>query len=246
MSFLVVIPARWQSSRFPGKPLADLEGKPVLEHVWNRCQQAVGADRVVIASDDERILTASRNFGARAILTSQSCLTGTDRVAEIAKEVQEDWYINVQGDEPFVEPEAIVKLVRELTISADDVAAINAMSKIANEEDFRKTSIPKVISTPAGRLLYISRAPIPTDKGSSFRQAFRQVGLYAFRRSALEIFASYGSKTPIEEIEDIEILRLLELGLHVQMIEIPNVGPAIDTPTDLETARIYLRNLSKQ
>lgn len=236
MSFFIVIPARWQSSRFPGKPLANLGGKPVLVHVWERCRLAVDDDRIIIATDDDRIAQTMRDVGAQVAMTSAECLTGTDRVAEVARGFPADWYVNVQGDEPFVNPRAITTVIQTAAAVSSDVAAVNAMSVITTDTDFRSSTVPKVVCDARKRLLYMSRAAIPTDKALAFRTAQRQVGLYAFRRSVLEVFASQEGKTPLEEIEDIEILRLVELGYTIQMVEVDNPGPAIDTPEDLERA----------
>lgn len=236
MSHFIVIPARWQSSRFPGKPLADLGGKPVLVHVWERCRLAIDDDRIIIATDDDRIAEVMGAVGARVAMTSSSCLTGTDRVAEVARTFPADWYVNVQGDEPFVDPQAIAAVLEAAYCAAPDIAAINAMSPISSESDFRSSTVPKVVCDVRKRLLYISRAAIPTDKALSFRHAYRQIGLYAFRQSVLEAFASQANKMPLEEIEDIEILRLVELGYTIQMVDVHSPGPAIDTPEDLERA----------
>lgn len=243
MSHYIVIPARWQSSRFPGKPLADLGGKPVLVHVWERCRQAMDDDHIIVATDDDRIADVMRAVGARVAMTSSACLTGTDRVAEVSQEFPADWYVNVQGDEPFVDPRAISAVMEAANAAKPDIAAVNAMSPITLESDFRSSTVPKVVCDARKRLLYMSRAAIPTDKALAFRTAHRQIGLYAFRRSVLEAFAAQASKMPLEEIEDLEILRLVELGYTIQMVDVDSPGPAIDTPEDLERA-IALLNRS--
>ena len=240
MSFLVVIPARFQSTRFPGKPLADLGGSPLIEHVWRQCCRAVDATDVVVATDDERIAVVARDFGAIVEMTASDCLTGTDRVAEVASRHRADWFVNVQGDEPFVDPTAIQRLIEVAGTAADDVAAVNAMSIITEEAEFRSETVPKPVTDSRGRLLYMSRAAIPTDKRLRFHNAFRQVGLYAFTRSALALYQAGTKKSPLEEIEDIEILRIVEAGLHVQMVEVPPTGLAVDTPADLERARALI------
>jgi 3-deoxy-manno-octulosonate cytidylyltransferase (CMP-KDO synthetase) len=238
VSLLVVIPARFQSTRFPGKPLADLGGSPLIEHVWRRCCEAVDVADVVIATDDDRIAAVASEFGANVEMTSSACLTGTDRVAEVAARRDADWYINVQGDEPFVDPAAIETVIRTAGDADTEVVAINTMCVIREEAEFRSETVPKPVTDLLGRLLYMSRAAIPTDKALGFRSAFRQVGLYAFRSSALDLYQPGAQKSPLEDIEDIEILRLLEAGLRVQMVEVPASGIAVDTPDDLERARI--------
>lgn len=241
VNFLVVIPARFQSTRFPGKPLADLNGSPLIEHVWRRCCRAVDASSVVVATDDEWIAAVARDFGAIVEMTSSACLTGTDRVAEVASQHRADWYVNVQGDEPFVDPAAIQKVIEAAKTAEEDVIAVNTMSAITEESEFRSATVPKPVTDLRGRLLYMSRAAIPTDKRLGFQQAFRQVGLYAFRPSALVRYQPGAKKSPLEEIEDIEILRLLEAGEHVQMVEVPASGIAVDTPADLKRAQAHIK-----
>jgi 3-deoxy-manno-octulosonate cytidylyltransferase (CMP-KDO synthetase) len=245
VSLLVVIPARFKSTRFPGKPLANLGGLPLVEHVWRRCCQAVDVADVVIATDDDRIASVAHGFGAVVEMTSSDCLTGTDRVAEVASRHCANWYLNVQGDEPFIDPEAIKSVIRATSEVNTEVAAINTMSVIASEAEFRSASVPKPVTDASGRLLYMSRAAIPTDKSLSFRSAFRQVGLYAFRPVALQLYQPGARKTHLEDMEDIEILRIIESGLRVQMIEVPATGLAVDTPEDLAQAEnlIHLSRL---
>lgn len=243
MKTLLIIPARFQSTRFPGKPLADLGGSPLIERVWRRCSQAVDAANVIIATDDARISEVATAFGANVEMTSSECPTGTDRVAEVASRYPADWYVNVQGDEPFVEPAAIRTVIKATESAASDVAAINTMSIISDKTDFRSVTVPKPVTDTSGRLLYMSRAAIPTDKHLSFHSAFRQVGLYAFRASALAYYSPAAVKSPLESIEDIEILRIVEAGLHVQMVEVPASGIAVDTQQDLERARLLLASV---
>lgn len=239
MNFLVVIPARYRSTRFPGKPLADLDGSPMIEHVWRRCCQAVDSERVIIATDDERIEAVARGFGARVEMTSSECLTGTDRVAEVAQRYPTDWYLNVQGDEPFVSPLSVRLMIRTALKSPSSIHAINAFAKIHNEDEFRSPNVPKVLFNKAGNLLFISRSPVPTSKNFDFCGASRQLGLYALRKQALNFFGAGSKKTPLETIEDIEILRLLEHSQTVRMVETQPNGPAIDTPEDLDKARDF-------
>ena len=243
MNLLVVIPARFQSTRFPGKPLADLGGSPLIEHVWRQCCRAVDATDVVVATDDERIAVVARDFGAIVEMTASDCLTGTDRVAEVASRHRAVWYVNVQGDEPFIDPAAIKKVIEVAKTAEEDVAAVNTMSAITEESEFYSATVPKPVTDLRGRLLYMSRAAIPTDKRLGFQKAFRQVGLYAFRPSALEYYRPGAKKTPLEEIEDIEILRLVESGLRVQMVQVPASGIAIDTLNDLARARFLINNV---
>jgi len=236
---IAVIPARWRSSRFPGKPLADLKGKPVIQRVYESVSSVVGMESVVVATEDKRISKVCQDFGARVLLTSSDCLTGTDRVAEVAKSLDAQWYLNVQGDEPFVDPSAIAA-VKQSIEKQPDAIAFNAVAPIAMAEDFRSLTVPKVVVDLEGRILYLSRSPIPGSKSGEFDTALRQVGLYAYSRLALEYFGVGSSKSPLEEVEDIEILRLIENGISVNAVFVSSPGPAIDTPEDLERARRML------
>lgn len=241
-SYLVVIPARFASTRFPGKALADLKGKTVLRRCFERVLLAVPNRQVVVATDDDRIAKECSDHGMPYVMTSSKCLTGTDRVAEVAEQLSADWYINVQGDEPFLDPDGLRNIIEVTQSVSDACGVINAFATIDTESDFRSPTVPKVVVDEKGDLLYISRGSIPTSKDLSFLGAHRQVGLYAFRASALRRFAERGRKTPLEHIEDIEILRFLEMGIAVRMIEVDSVGIAIDTPEDLERARVFLSN----
>ena len=240
---LVVIPARYASTRFPGKALADLGGRSVIDRCYSQVLQVFPRAQIVVATDDDRIADVCRGLSMDVEMTSDACLTGTDRVAEVARRRSAEWYVNVQGDEPFLDPDALRTLVRSLADQGPDVAVVNAYSPITSEEDFRSVTVPKVVMDVSKRLLYMSRGAIPTTKALEFRGAHRQIGMYAFRGDALARFAAHGTKTPLEQLEDIEILRFVELGMTVHMIEVPSVGIAIDTPDDLERARVYLASL---
>lgn len=238
--FLVVIPARYASSRFPGKALADLGGRTVLRRCYDQVRLVVEPGRIVVATDDERIAAECREHGMDVEMTDPGCLTGTDRVAEVARRRQAAWYVNVQGDEPFLDPTGLRATIDAAAGADAGVSVINAHAPITDEADFRSNTVPKVVVDGRGRLLYISRAAIPTTKDLAFRGARRQVGLYAFRGAALGLFSGHGAKTPLEALEDVEILRFVELGVSVQMIEVDSVGIAIDTPDDLARARRHL------
>lgn len=234
---LIVIPARFASSRFPGKPLADIYGHPMIEHVWRRCCLAVPANSIVVATDSDQIADTAQRFGAEVELTSSACQTGSDRVAEVATRRSADWYLNVQGDEPLIEPSSILSIIKHARTAPKSVIALNAMSPITSETDFRSGSVPKVVTDLSDFLLYISRSPIPASKHQGFSVAWRQLGLYAYRPEALTYFAVGAKRQALEAIEDIEILRLLENGEAVKMVRVPEANPAVDTPDDLERVR---------
>lgn len=231
-SYAVVIPARFQSSRFPGKPLVNLCGKPMIQHVWERCCQAVGVDKVYVATDSDEIESVVNNFGGQILRTSSTCLTGTDRLAEANRELNCDFIINVQGDEPLICPNDI-NTVAQAYLSGDG-SVVNAMCEITDEQEFRSFTVPKVVCDQSGKLLYMSRSSIPLTKEGKFKSAFKQVCIYAFSKEHLEFFLSHQKKTPLELIEDIEILRFLESQYPVQMIQVESGSIAIDVPGDVE------------
>ncbi|MCL1049767.1 3-deoxy-manno-octulosonate cytidylyltransferase [Shewanella abyssi] len=232
MKYAVVIPARYQSSRFPGKPLIDILGKSMIQRVWERCCAAVGQDKVYVATDSDKIQSAAEQFGAQVIMTSSNCLTGTDRLAEANQQLDCDFVINVQGDEPLIEPNDIISVINEYQKQPETV--VNAMCPITAEAEFRSFTVPKVVASKTGNLLYMSRSPIPVSKTNGFSFGFKQVCIYAFSKAHLEFFASHQQKTAIEEVEDIEILRFLENDIPVKMIEVASSSIAVDVPLDVD------------
>lgn len=229
--YAIVIPARYQSSRFPGKPLIDLCGKPMIQHVWERCCEAVPLEKVYIATDNEHIENTVKEFGGLVIRTSSDCLTGTDRLAEANLSLDCDFIINVQGDEPLINPEDINAVIN--TFINGNGSVVNAMCSITDEEEFHSLTVPKVVTDLSGNLLYMSRAGIPLSKDGEFKFGFKQVCIYAFSKEHLKFFFSKKKKTPLEQIEDIEILRFLESGYPVQMIEVNSGSIAVDIPEDV-------------
>ena len=207
----------------------------MLRHVWEKCVEATSPGRVLVATDDDRILEHCQNHDMQVELTRSDCLTGTDRLYEVAQKRKSEVYINVQGDEPLVSP-VDIKAVIEASQKEPEIT-FNAMCQINEEADFRNPNVPKVITQKDGRLLYMSRAPIPTNKKLEFEKAMKQVCIYAYPRDVLIAFGSFKEKTPLESIEDLEILRLLELGYEVKMIEVSGSSVAVDTPKDLEKVR---------
>jgi len=231
MSYIVVIPARYQSSRLPGKPLVPLCGVPMIVRTYRQCIKAVPAQKVYVATDNERIRQTCLDAGIQVLMTPGDCFTGTDRVAAVAKEIIVDSYINVQGDEPVFNPDDLKNLIAEAENKPHEV--INGFCEILDEDMFKSPSTPKVVMRPDGRLLYMSRAGVPTNKLHGFVTAKRQVCAYAFPRAALQAFSEITEKTPLEAIEDIEILRFLELGWEVRMIPMSDNSVAVDNPEDV-------------
>ncbi len=233
--YVVIIPARIGSSRLQQKPLVDICGQPMIAHTYQRALEAVPQDKIYIATDDQKIVDVCERFGAKAVMTSPDCLTGTDRVAEFARKIKADVYINLQGDEPLMEPESIKKVL-ECSLAAPD-RIINGWAWIENEEQYRSRSIPKVVLREDGRMMYMSRSPIPGSKTDHFQFSRKQICVYGFPAAALEAFAARNEKTAHENVEDIEILRFAEMGWDVQMVELSGKSIAVDTPEDLDLVR---------
>ena len=244
MRYAVVIPARYSSSRFPGKPLVDLMGKPMIQRVWEQCCKAVTKSNVYIATEDKLIKQAAEDFGAQVIMTSSECLTGTDRLAEANNQLKCDFLVNVQGDEPLINPKDIQAVIAEY--QADPTVVVNAMCRINDEDEFRSMTVPKVVFSQSNRLMYMSRAAVPISKSNEFKNAYKQVCIYAFSKQHLDFFHLQNLKTPFEQIEDIEILRFLENDIKVKMVEVSSCSIAVDIPTDVDKVISALKSLSKE
>ena len=239
MKYIVVIPARYKSKRLPGKPLANIAGLPMIVRTYNQCTKVVSKDKIIVATDSLKIKKVCDKHNIKSLITSTKCLTGTDRVAEVAKKIKCNFYINVQGDEPFFNPIDLKKLIKEAEKKPNDI--INGYTEIKDKKLFFSSSIPKVVFDKKGYLLYMSRGPIPSNKALEFKIAWRQVCAYSFPRKAVLDFTLSKFKTPIETLEDIEILRFLEKGYKVKMIKMSNKSLAVDNNEDLEKAKIYLK-----
>lgn len=240
MKSVVVIPARYKSSRFPGKPLVPLLGKPMVLWVAELSARAVGAENVYVATDDLRIADVVRHAGFNAVMTSETALTGTDRLAEAARQIQADIYLNVQGDEPLLDYRDILK-VRDCKQNAMD-AVINCFSWVSESENPDSVNIPKVITTESNRLVYMSRKAVPgyKDEKNAPARYKKQVCIYAFTSGQLEAYAGVGRKSYLEACEDIEILRFLELSIPVEMLETAPGSLAVDTPEDVSPVEVAL------
>lgn len=236
---IAVIPCRWGASRFPGKPLAMLGDKPMLWHVYQRCLEAKRLDDALVATDDQRIQAACQRLGIPCMMTGDHP-TGTDRVAACANRLQGDAFINVQGDEPFIDPAAIDAVSEALTGLEADVLAVNAFAALdgASTAAVLDHNTVKVVIDQRGNALMFSRQPIPYPR-SGRATYLRQLGLYAFTRAGLAAFRNLG-QGPLEQAEGVEMLRLLEHGHHVRMIPVSDRGIAVDTPEDLARAGALL------
>jgi 3-deoxy-manno-octulosonate cytidylyltransferase (CMP-KDO synthetase) len=243
--FRVVIPARYGSTRLPGKPLRALAGRPMLAHVHERATRS-GASEVWIATDDARIERACQGFGARVVLTDPAHRSGTDRIAEVARRLRwadADIVVNVQGDEPLIPP-AIITQVAELLEHSSWAGIATLATPIESADEFHDVNVVKVVATAQGRALYFSRAPIPWPRdaaatggsggAASYQGARRHLGLYAYRVKVLTQLAAL-APTSLEELEKLEQLRALENGLQIAVATASEPpGRGVDTETDLE------------
>ena len=230
----VIIPARYKSTRFPGKPLVDINGVPMIIRVSDIVGDAVGKENVYIATENNKIVKCVKDNGYKVILTSDSCLTGTDRVAEASMEVDGDIIVNVQGDEPLLNPKHIQRVIDEKIKYPNHI--INCMARIESYENVEDTKIPKMVVNEENELMYSSRSAIPGSKYGPGKNPKKQVCIYAFSKEELSRFLerSEKGKTPLEWSEDIEINRFLEMGMKVKMIEVEDVTHAVDIPEDVK------------
>lgn len=232
MKVVAVIPARYGSTRFPGKALAAIAGKPMVQHVFERARRAERVSRVVIATDDERILQAVAGFGGDGMMTRGDHRSGTERVAEVAAHVEADVYVNVQGDEPLVEPAAIDALVAAMEEESVSVATLAV--PISEPGDIMNPNVVKVVTDFEGNALYFSRAPVPwvrDEKQAVALQHRKHLGLYAYRRAALLEFPTL-PPGELEKLEQLEQLRLLENGYKIRVVETEFDSIGVDVPAD--------------
>ena len=239
MKIIGVIPARYQSSRFPDKPLADICGKPMIWWVYQQCMKVEDFDEVYVATDDDKIFSACTELGVKVIMTSDTHRTGTDRIGEVARKIPADLIVNIQGDEPLLEP-ATIKAAIEPFYHNPDLQISNLMAKITDPIDVVNCTVPKVITNKEGIGVYLTRATAPYPKGSLDYAYYKQVCVYGFKPEALQFYCDYGmtyGKAKVEAVEDIEILRFIENGYKVQYIEVDSETVAVDTPNDLQKVR---------
>jgi len=239
LQVIAVIPARFSSSRFPGKPLADIDGRTMIEHVYRRAAASPIVSRVIVATDDLRIATTVRHFGGHVRLTRADHETGTDRLAELASALDCDIVVNVQGDEPLLDSRAISEAVAPF--ADPSIVMTTLYRRIEQPADLQNPNVVKVVLDRAGFALYFSRAPIPymRDPRGGWPPLYRHIGLYAYRRSALLVLGSL-DPTPLERSEGLEQLRALEHGIRIKAVETAYDSIGVDTPDDLEQVRRLL------
>lgn len=253
MAVVAIIPARYGSTRFPGKPLAVIGGKPMIQHVYESAARARGLDRVIVATDDARVEQAVRSFGGEVMMTSKHHASGTDRLAEAAGKIKAAWLVNIQGDLPFVRPETIRRTIRALR---GDRSVLMATSRtpIYHREEWLNPNVVKVVTDTKGFALYFSRAAIPylrnqnghpersSARGKSTEEVwgYRHIGLYVYRREFLLRFARM-RPTRLELAEGLEQLRALANGYRIRVADVKEPSVEVDTPEDLQKAEEYFK-----
>jgi 3-deoxy-manno-octulosonate cytidylyltransferase (CMP-KDO synthetase) len=225
-----IIPARWGSTRFEGKPLVPLAGRPMIQHVWEKACAAEGIDTVVIATDDDRIADAARQFGAQVSMTRADHACGSDRISEVAETLDADIIVNVQGDEPLVRSADLARLAAELR-TRPDVKVASLCHPITREEAANPNRV-KVVCDAHGDALYFSRAAIPHPHASAAPEFLQHAGIYAYRRNVLLAFSDLPVPA-IERLEALEQLRFLNAKIAIRMLETEPSGPGVDTPEDV-------------
>jgi len=241
LNSVVIIPARYSSKRFPGKIIADLNGKPVIDHVYQRSIQAELVDRVIIATDDRRIYKKVEGFGGQAVMTSSEHRSGTDRLAEVASELTADFIVNVQGDEPLIRPEMIDQAIKILKDSKD--AEMATLASPISEIEARKPDRVKVVLDKNNLALYFSRSKIPYYREEDIldQNFLQHIGLYVYRKDFLLKYTEL-EPTPLEKAESLEQLRALENGYKIKVGITEHHGPGIDRPEDLKEVSKILKD----
>jgi 3-deoxy-manno-octulosonate cytidylyltransferase (CMP-KDO synthetase) len=251
MAVVAIIPARYGSTRLPGKPLAYIGGKPMIQRVYESTYQAKILDRVLVATDDRRVEEAVKSFGGEVMMTSKDHMSGTDRLAEAARKIKADLIVNVQGDLPFIQPETITRAVGPLRRDRS-IPMGTVCTPIDVEEEWRSPNIVKVVRDAKGFALYFSRAAIPyprndvaqsQDSGAEKKiWGYRHLGLYVYRRDFLLKLARL-RPTRLEQAESLEQLRALVYGHPIFVADVNEQSVEVDTPEDLEKAEQYLREV---
>ena len=231
--FIVIIPARLKSTRLPNKPLKLINKKPLIYWTWKNCTKVIQKELIYVATDSSKIHNICRKYNIQSINTKSNHLTGTDRIAEASLKISSDMIINLQGDEPLIKPSDIKKFINFAVKNKKVVT--NAYALINNKTKVNDTNIPKLVVSKDNFLLYMSRSPIPGSKNKNYKiKSLKQVCMYGFPKKILKkIYGVNKKKTRLENIEDIELLRVIENGFKVKMLKVNDNKIAIDTPSDL-------------
>jgi len=246
MKAIGVIPARYASTRLKAKVLVDLLGKPLIQHVWERARQAKRLDELLIAADDERVKTVCEGFGAKVVMTSPDCASGSDRIFEAVKDLNAAYILNIQGDEPLIDPGIIDNLVTTLWKEKQAPVA-TVMKRIDKEEDLANPNVVKVVVDKKGYALYFSRSIMPFNRETAAFNTliyYKHLGIYGYQKSFLMSFKKL-PKSMLEETEKLEQLRVLEAGYKIKMIETDKETLSVDTAEDLEKVKSILRKSKK-
>lgn len=242
-----MIPARYASTRFPGKPLADIQGKSMIRRVHEQCLKALSLDGVYVATDDERIADEVRSFGGEYLMTSPDHLSGTDRLAEAAGFVDADIVVNIQGDQPFIEPGMIDEAVQPL-LDDPGLPMSTLMQKLTDPRDYDNPNVVKVVTDTKGFALYFSRSRIPYPRQTDSLCLYEHIGLYVYRKDFLCLLADL-APTSLEKIESLEQLRVIENGYKIKVVETKRIsselsGFSVDAPEDLDRIQEILQKIS--
>ena len=241
---VAVIPARWASVRFPGKALVVIGGKPLVQHVWERASELETVERVVVATDDERIAETVQGFGGAVVMTSPDCVNGTDRVAQATRDWPVDLVVNLQGDEPTFEVKALDQLVR--VMSDDSAIEMGTLAHpVADEAEHKDPNAVKVVLDQSGHALYFTRAPVPYARQAGLVTPLRHFGIYVFRHAFLQRYARL-APTPLEQTERLEQLRALEHGVRIRVLLTPHGSIGVDTPADIDRLAAYLASRERR
>ncbi len=230
-----IIPARFESQRLKGKVLEKIKGKSMLWHVYNRAKEAQLLDDVIIATDSKKIQKEAENFGAEVVMTSSEAVTGTDRIAEVAQSLSHDIIINIQGDEPLIDPKLIDKLVQEL-YDDESLKIVTAVFKCHKDASLESQDVVKVVKDEDDYALYFSRSLIPYPRSSDEVNYYKHLGIYAYRRMFLLTFATL-APSELEITEGLEQLRMMEYGYKIKIVEADNDSIGVDTPEELEKVK---------
>jgi 3-deoxy-manno-octulosonate cytidylyltransferase (CMP-KDO synthetase) len=253
MTASAIIPARYASSRFPGKPLAQISGLPMIQHVYQAVSRSRLLDEVIVATDDERILEVVRGFGGKAVMTSPLHTTGSERVAEVARKLRSEVIVNVQGDEPLIRASILDKAIRPVQ-KDESIQMCTLMTRITEARNWLNPHIVKVVADREGNALYFSRSPIPFPRNLNVekllsapagriealpRPLYKHIGVYVFRRKFLLQYSKM-KPTPLEKLEKLEQLRVLENGFRIKVVAVDYEPVCVDTPQDLEKVRMLV------
>jgi 3-deoxy-manno-octulosonate cytidylyltransferase (CMP-KDO synthetase) len=240
-SILGVIPARYKSTRFEGKPLVEIDGIPMIKRTFLQAQKSHLLQNLVVATEDQRIVSYCESEKIPVIMTSDNCLTGTDRLAEVAQAYAYDFYINIQGDEPVIDPVTISQVISEYEMHGDRYIAYNLYKVISDPHEINSQTIVKVVVNEHDELMYMSRLPIPFSKSGLPPKIKQQIPVYGFTRKALEIFSAQG-KSCNEQFEDVELLRFVDHGHKLKMAETFADSISVDVPEDVAKVERFLKS----